>query len=441
MEIWKQNAEQEYVVEPPILEHLASTAYRILGNEKFWIPKLFSVIFWTIGGFVLLKIVRDFMGYQGAVIACGYYFLNPFAISASKTFMPNPLMILLMLAALMFIIKYYNNSTMPPFIFSVLFTGGAGIIKPFSLIPLFAVFLLLGIQSYQSDFKKWLRQTFLFLLLVIVVISPYYLWSLFSDAFLTAYAGRSFVPKLWFRPFYWGGWFDLIRNTTGYIPFVLGLTGILITRNKHYRAVLIGLWFGYLIFGLIFTYHIHTHDYYHLILTPTVALSLAPFGSVLMKSIKLENYQKVNRWIIAAIVAFVCAASVHETRARWKNVVDLIHSEVSKAVEIGESVHHSSKVLSLAPYYAKPLRYHAEIAGPSWPYQFDFLAAGRLGKKTEGTISILNRIQMKYSPEYFVVADLDEFNAQPELKKHLYKTYQVYKQTDRYIVFSIKKRS
>jgi 4-amino-4-deoxy-L-arabinose transferase-like glycosyltransferase len=440
IEVSKQNAQQEYFVEPPILEHLASAIYRLIGREEFWIPKLFSVIFWFIGGFVLLNIVRDSFGYEGAIFACGYYFLNPFAISASKTFMPNPLMILLMLFALMFIIKYYNNSTMSTFLISVVFTGAAGIIKPFSLIPLFAVFLLVGIQSYQSNFKKWLHQTFLFLVLVIVVMSPYYLWSLLTNTFLSTYAGRSFIPKLWFRPFYWGGWFDLIRNTTGYIPFVLGLAGILIAQNKKYRAVLIGLWLGYLIFGLIFTYHIHTHDYYHLMLTPIIALSLAPFGSMLMKSIKLQNHQQFNDWILAAIVAFVCAASVHETRARWKNVVETIHSEVSKAVEIGEAVHHSSKTLSLASYYAKPLKYHAEITGTSWPYRFDFLASERLGRKTDGAIAILNQIQTKYSPEYFIVADLDEFNAQPELKQHLYNTYEVYKQTDQYIIFSLKKR-
>ena len=74
--------------------------------------------------------------------------------------------------------------------------------------------------------------------------------------------------------------------TAGYIPFIMGLIGILLTDKGILRGLLLGLWLGYLFFCLLFTYHIHTHDYYHLILIPVIAMSLAPIGSAVFRTMR-----------------------------------------------------------------------------------------------------------------------------------------------------------
>jgi 4-amino-4-deoxy-L-arabinose transferase-like glycosyltransferase len=439
--VWRQNAENEYMVEPPVLEYLASLLYRVRGREEFWIPKLLSVIFWMIGGFVLFKIVKNALSKESAILSCGYFLLNPFAISASKAFMPNPLMILLFLIAIFYLFKYFESPSNVRLAACGLFSGTAGLVKPFILIPLVSAFVFVSLYLYREKITKAVRIIGLYVLLVIGIASPYYFFRLLTkDPFLTDYTVTSFMPGLWFKPFYWGGWFDLIRNTTGYIPFVLGLLGILIAGKNTFRVLLLGLWAGYLCFGLLFTYHIHTHDYYHLIHLPIVALSLAPLGSLLVKVIHVHWQQLLNRWLLAGIMLFVSAACIHEARTRWKNVEHFIEAEVSTAEEIGQVINHSSKVISLGSHYAKPLKFHAEIGGVRWPYSYDFRAIEIRGQKNIETSARFKEMQTKYSPDYFVVSDLLEFERQKELKIFLENNFEVFKKTDRYIIYSLQRR-
>ena len=52
------------------------------------------------------------------------------------------------------------------------------------------------------------------------------------------------------------------------------LLGALLLSKGLARALLIGLLSGYIVFGLVFTYHIQTHSYYSLQLVPIVALAI-----------------------------------------------------------------------------------------------------------------------------------------------------------------------
>ena len=55
---WKQNVLHEVKravpqIEPPLMEHAAALAYRLAGSEQIWIPRLFSIMFWLVGGLFL----------------------------------------------------------------------------------------------------------------------------------------------------------------------------------------------------------------------------------------------------------------------------------------------------------------------------------------------------------------------------------------------------
>src|SRR5437773_1019332 len=42
--------QKQGILEPPIMEFLVSIGYRVLGGERFWLPRLLSCLFWLIGG-------------------------------------------------------------------------------------------------------------------------------------------------------------------------------------------------------------------------------------------------------------------------------------------------------------------------------------------------------------------------------------------------------
>jgi 4-amino-4-deoxy-L-arabinose transferase-like glycosyltransferase len=433
--LWQQIAAEEYVREPPILEHAIAGLYRITGKEEFWIARTLSTIFWLAGGWVLFRLVRNLVGTEGAAFSLVFYLFNPFGIVASRAFMPDPLMILIALMAISFLVRYQSDASRSSLLLSAICTGLASLIKPFCLIPLLTTFIILTVETRRNNMKSMITSGLWFLAIVGIVTLPYYLSGLLpANGFLRGYSSVSIMPQLWFRPYFWGGWFDLIRMTAGFIPFILGLIGILLTNKGILRSLLFGLWLGYLFFCLLFTYHIHTHDYYHLILIPVIAMSLAPIGSAVFKAIKDEP---ILRWLFVGILIFGAAASVHETRSRWKAVQNYVQAEVLTAAQIGQALNHNYDVINLASYYAKPLKYHAEIGGKRWPYTYDFRANEIIGLENKSTENRLQEDLKLYPLKYFVVSDMEEFNRQQDLKKLLYDNFPVFKETKNYVIFSL----
>jgi len=430
--LWQQIASEEYVREPPILEHTIAGMYRIIGKEEFWIARSLSVLFWVAGGWVLFRLLRNLVGLEGAAFALIFYLFNPFGILASRAFMPDPLMIFFTLLTISSLARYALNPTRSC-IWSAILTGVAALIKPFCLVPLFITFFLLTLYKHHKDLRKIFTDILLFGLISSLIVLPYYLAGLIPEnGFLKGYADQNFMPQLWFKPYFWGGWFDCIRLSVGYVPFILGLLGILLAKKNTLRILLLGLWIGYFCFGLIFAYSIHSQDYYHIILIPIVALSWAPVGRALFKSISFADHK-----VFAAILLFAIAASLHETRTRWKAIQDYAQNEISSAVEIGKTLDHSSDVISLASYYAKPLKYHAEIGGRRWPYGYDFRANEIMGRENISAKQRLQEDLKRYSLKYFVVSDMEELNRQLELKKMLYDNFPVTTETKNYVIFSL----
>jgi hypothetical protein len=64
----------------------------------------------------------------------------------------------------------------------------------------------------------------------------------------------------------------------------LAWLGTLVIKDKRFRAMGLSIFIGYFLYGLVFTYHIVTHNYYQIPLTPAIALGLAAGAAVLIKT-------------------------------------------------------------------------------------------------------------------------------------------------------------
>ena len=148
--LWQEAAADEYVREPPILEHVVSRIYHITGKEQFWISRSLSVIFWLAGGWVLFRLLKNLVGTEGATFSLVFYLFNPFGIVASRAFMPDPLMILIALLAISFLVRYQSDASRSSLLLSAIFTGLASLIKPFCLIPLLTTFILLTFETTEK---------------------------------------------------------------------------------------------------------------------------------------------------------------------------------------------------------------------------------------------------------------------------------------------------
>src|SRR5688500_6645977 len=78
-------------VEPVIFERVVAFTYRITG-EQIWIARVYSSIFWLVGGIFLFLLIRDLVSFEAAVVSTTYYLFFPYSIIASRSFQPDPLM-------------------------------------------------------------------------------------------------------------------------------------------------------------------------------------------------------------------------------------------------------------------------------------------------------------------------------------------------------------
>src|SRR5215213_2364146 len=92
-EIGIRQAKLKAQVEPVILERLVAYTYRFTG-EQLWIGRIYSSLFWLIGGIFLFLLVRDLVSFEAALFSTAYYLLFPYAIIASRSFQPDPLMVM-----------------------------------------------------------------------------------------------------------------------------------------------------------------------------------------------------------------------------------------------------------------------------------------------------------------------------------------------------------
>src|SRR5688572_22976646 len=84
-------------VEPVVFERLVAFTYRFTG-EQVWLARIYSSLFWLIGGIFLFMLVRELISFEGAIFSTAYYLFFPYAIIASRSFQPDPLMVMLILA-------------------------------------------------------------------------------------------------------------------------------------------------------------------------------------------------------------------------------------------------------------------------------------------------------------------------------------------------------
>ena len=96
----------------------------------------------------------------------------------------------------------------------------------------------------------------------------------------------SFMPYLLIKKGFWLGWFDNAVGVAEFTPLLLAILGFFLLRNRKVQFLIIGLAIGFVAFSVAFTYHIHTHPYYHIQLFPIVGLCLAPSIVSIVQSLR-----------------------------------------------------------------------------------------------------------------------------------------------------------
>jgi hypothetical protein len=460
--------------EPPVTEYLVSLIWRAAGSPNSWAPSVLASAFWLIGGiFVFLTAVR-YARPLAAALATAFYLLAPFGIIMSRSFQPESLMIMMLMAGIYTIFRYYENQSAKRLLIASVVCAMAILAKVNIVFPIWFGFFAGGICKQGLRKTIFSRHHILFVLIGIGPAVAYYLYITLTTEIMRVTAESIFAPQLLWSSFFWMGWLNQLGFVIGYIPLTGAIAGICLVRGRMFKSLLAGFIVGYLAYGIIFTYTTPTQDYYQIPLIPITALALAPVISWFFKQLTQKNSPFRRAAIIFGLLlltAFLGSlASIKKGtfRSDSKYVQSLSTLSyksfglnprylsqfsgrnmdfVKRAKDIGRLINHSDRTIILGR--AVPLWYYGNFAGYRWPFhnQWPFpdvigsVGTGAKWSKYQGlgAEELLEQHFAGYSPEYFIVTALDDFEKQTATRELLYRKFETVAQNDKYVIFDLTK--
>lgn len=440
-------------VEPEFFERIVAWTYPFTG-EQVWVARVYSSAFWVIGGIFLYLLARRLTSEDGAIAATAVYLLLPYAIIASRSFQPDPLMTMLIIMFLWAVWewaspltaksakdakkKQENLSDLRGSKSSWLFAILAGLFGGLAIFIKFpaAFFVIAGglgaVLSHRS-MKEALKNPQLYLMAFLGILpgAGYLIYGIFVQDFLGQQFGGRFIPTLFLSPSYYVGWLNMLNLVIGGFTLMLALLGLFFFEDKK-RRFLLALWAGYALFGFYFNFHIHTHDYYSLPLIPIVALSIAPLADFLLAKLAQLTTTNFLRFSSFFFLLLGLISSTWNVRNQL-NATDY-RPQAQMWAEIG-TITDGYNLAGLTQDYGARLAYWGWQNISSWPTSGDL----RYAEERGGVKDLQEQFnEFASKKDLFLVTDFDDFERQTFLREKL-NAYPIFAKGDGYIIYTLMK--
>jgi Dolichyl-phosphate-mannose-protein mannosyltransferase len=355
------------------------------------------------------------------------YLFLPYGIQASRAFQPDPLMTCAALWATLALARHVERATPARMIAAATAVAVAALVKPMSVfmtVPAGVAFAFVQnanspARSTRVAFRRWLTHLAP-VWLGLLPAAAYYGFGAIVGTLARDQMRLRFVPSLLDSPFFWNGLATQIRRVFSLPVFACAVVGTIVAGAA--RPLLVAWWIGYAAFAVAFTYHVPTHDYYHL---PFIALA----GVALSAMVERINPRAPIAYAVAVAIAIWGAFSA------WPRLQPgALAARVRHYEEIGELAEHTTHAVFLDADYGYPLMYHGEVSGDAWPGRDDLAAEALAGADAPEAGTRLAR-DYDYGPTHFIVTDLASLAAQPDLQALLAARATVVRQTPSYHVY------
>jgi hypothetical protein len=423
---WKFRA----AIEPEVIERLTAFTYQFTG-EQLWVARAYSSAFWVIGAFFLFLLARKLTSADGALAATAFYLFVPYAVSASRSFQPDPLMVALIVIFWWAVYEWSDKPTSYKWAIVAGLFGGLAIYVKF-VAAFFIIGGGLGAALRRDSLRDVVRSPQIYVMAALGILpgAAYVVYGVWVAGFLGQQFGGRFIADYFLSPAYYLGWIGTLNLVLGGAALTLSLLGFFFFENQNRRFAL-GLWAGYFLFGLYFNYHISSHDYYSLPLIPIAALSFAPLADWLFAQVRTLTISRFARFTAYAILLLGLFAALWNLRAEMKRVD--YRSEAAMWAEIGELIGERS-VVALTQDYGSRLAYWGWMNPTPWQtYGDEVYHADLRGSqnKFEGAFA-----DLASKKDLFLVTDFDELKRQPLLKEKL-SGIPVFAEGDGYVIYDL----
>lgn len=420
--------------EPDILEWVTAFAYRLTGGEHLWIPRLFSISFWMIGGLALFDLARVLTGPAGATLATVFYLLLPYGAIASRSFQPDPLNTMFITLGAWALYRWYGQPSWRRAVAAGLLCGLALLTKVTAIFIVSGA--IAGLALGDRGLKKSLRDPQMWLVgfLALLPAALYHIIGFATGYLQSGLVDLRIIPSMLLQPVSYLRWEIKTDQVVGISAFLLALGGTFLVAARRGRALLIGMWAGYFVYGAVFIYFFTTHDYYQLPLIPLVAAALAPLGQAVFD--RLQS-QWPGRWAALLFFSLILAGALVNA---WN-----IRTTLKKNNYSGEAAFWSGLADELRGYKVVALteNYNHRLSYFGWLDVQYMLSAGDMNLRTLSGHAVdtarMVYIQQLEGRDFFLITQLDELKLQPVLKEVLDSRYKLYQQGERYQIYDLRR--
>ncbi len=414
---WKQEMavrqwKMQGLIEPQIMERLSATTYQIVGNEHLWIPRIWAIFFWILGGIFLVLFMRENASLVAAVGAAVVYMFLPYFLDASRSFQPEPLMVASIAAALWAYTRWLDRKSFYWAVTAGLLSGLAIYVKSvsvFFLAPALAINTLKN-RNMQEAIRN--KQLWVIAALSILPYLIYHIYGVFILGTLGGQFALRFFPQRWLDPIFYYQWLSGINQVFSSFIFLVGILAAVLLSKNRISGIFYGLAAGYILYGLVFSYHITTHDYYHMPMIIPVAAGLGLLLDELMASSRRPPLFTSMGVIIALFLLISWSSFDFRSNLRRMDY----SGEVSFWKGLGKELGREALVAGLFEDYGFRPAYWGWMTVVPWQRSGDINLRELAGQEWDVEQNIG---EMLWDKDFFIVADFNELEKQPQLAAYL----------------------
>lgn len=400
------NPEGLRFVEFPIFNLIHAALYKAYPklSLEVW-GRLLSIISSLVSTYAVFLLGKRFIGRWGGVLASFFFAFLPFNIYFSRVILPEPMTVTFALVSLWLFAKYIDTERNISLYLSAISFALAMLIKPFAFFYTIPI-AYLAIKKYGV---KGILKNKKLLLAIDIAIVPFFIWRIWMNQFP---AGIPFWKwafngdRIRFRPAFWRWIFGerlgrLILGTWGLVPFSFGV----LSKKKDFlnHMLLLGMLFYLIVFA---TANVR-HDYYQIILIPSVALLLAQGVLSLWKYKQGTLY--LSRFMLIFSILMMFGSSAYQVREFYK----INHPEIITAGKVVDKI-APKDALVIAPYNGDTAFLY-QTGRSGWPAiddsierlvekGADYYVSVNLGHPD--TQAVMKKYKIIEQNENFIIADL-----------------------------------
>lgn len=177
-EVARDNLRRIGVIVPTPQERAIAHVYQLMGGERLWLGRVLSATGWLIGGLFLFALARRIASFEGALLGTAFYLLLPFSVIASRSFQPDPLMVMAMVAALFLGVRYQEEGGAVRFGLAAAAAAVAVFIKPISIFLVVAGFVGASLGLREATVRRRAIEWLALVALAVLPSALYYLYRL-----------------------------------------------------------------------------------------------------------------------------------------------------------------------------------------------------------------------------------------------------------------------